>query len=43
MEAELKLKDFASAFARPVRQKTNRQTTTMANAGTLPDYCYKKQ
>ena len=32
--------DFANVYGRAVRQRTTRQETTMAKAGSLPEYCY---
>ena len=34
------MRTWAHVFGRAVRQKTNRQQTTMASAGTLPSYVY---
>ena len=31
---------YAAQYGRCVRQRTVRQETTMAKAGTLPEYCY---
>ena len=32
--------DFANMYGRAVQQRSTRQETTMANAGSLPEYCY---
>ena len=37
------MRDWANVFGRSVRQRTNRQATTMAAPGTLPEYCYEFQ
>ena len=37
-----KMLGYASAFGAAVRQRTNRQETTMAKHGTLPEYIYQR-
>ena len=36
------LMQFANIYLRVVRQRTGRQQTTMASAGTVPEYCYRR-
>ena len=37
------MKDFCEMFGRAVRQNSNRHTTTMENAGTPPESCYRNE
>ena len=36
------MRTWAHVFGRAVRQKSNRQQTTMASAGTMPSYVYDR-
>ena len=36
------MRSWAHIYGRAVRQKTNRQQTTMASAGTMPTYVYDR-
>ena len=36
------MRDWASSYGAPVRQRTVRQETTMAKHGTLPEYIYQR-
>ena len=37
------MQEWAKAYGASVRQRSERQETTMARAGTLPDYLYQKE
>ena len=37
------MRKYARAYGKAVRQRTNRQETTMAKHGALPDYVYQRE
>ena len=43
LENKEKMREWTSANGRAVRQRTVRQETTMAKAGTLPESCYHQE
>ena len=42
-DKESEMRTWARVYGKAVRQRSNRQQTTMASAGTLPSYLYEIQ